>query len=127
MRWSIIVFTFLFGILSLAPNMQGGQFFKISEIVEHYNGHQESADEFKSVLAFIQDHYFENNNSKENKHNLPFKSVVSSVLVMHIQNVSIVPVVEVAETVKLQAHNFGEPNSQNYNKLYSIWNPPQMS
>jgi hypothetical protein len=127
MRFSIIVFACLFGILSFAPNMQGGQFFKISEVVEHYNTHQQSEDGFKSVFAFIQEHYFENNNSKENKHNLPFKSVVSSVLVMHVQNVSIIPVVEKMEILRTHTHCFGEPNNQNFSKLYSIWNPPQMS
>ena len=127
MRVSIIFFTFLFGILSLAPNMQGGQFFKLSEIIEHYNGHQESKDGFNTVLNFVQDHYFSNKNSKENKHNLPFKSVVASVSVMHVQNVSIIPVVEKAEFSLIQSHYFGEPSSRNYSKLYSIWNPPQMA
>lgn len=126
MRLSIIVFAFLFGILSLAPNMQGGQFFKISEVVEHYNEHQGSQDGFKTVFAFIQDHYFENN-TKENKHNLPFKSIVASVFVMHIHNISIVPVVEKDDILTMQAHFFGESSSQNYSKLFSIWNPPQLS
>ena len=127
MRLSVLFFAFLFSILSLAPNMQGGQFFKLSEIVEHYNGHQANDDKFNSVLAFIQDHYFNNNVSKENKHNLPFKSVVSSVLVMHIQNVSIIPIVEKIEFKTSKSHYFGEPSSRNYSKLYSIWNPPQMT
>ena len=127
MRLTVIIFAFLFGILSFAPNMQGGQFFKISEVVEHYNGHQNSKEGFKSVLAFIQDHYFDNNNSKENKHNLPFKSVVSSVLVMHVQNIAIIPVVEKIEILAIHSHCFGEPNNQNFSKLFSIWNPPQMA
>jgi hypothetical protein len=127
MRLGVIFFAFLFGILSLAPNMQGGQFFKISEIVEHYNGHQKSKEGFGSVLSFIQDHYFKNENSKENKHNLPFKSIVASVSVMHVQNISIIPIVEKIEFTPMQSHYFGEPNSRNFSKLYSIWNPPQMS
>lgn len=127
MKPTIIAFTFLFGILSLAPNMQGGQFFKLSKVVEHYKSHQDSEEQFQSFLDFVKDHYFKNHDSKDNECNLPFKSTMASTFVLVIHQVKIEPIHEYLLIVKEEKSFFGEPNSFVQQKSLYIWNPPRVA
>ena len=40
MRTAVLIFTLLFGILSMVPIMQGAQLLKVGESIEHYEQHQ---------------------------------------------------------------------------------------
>jgi hypothetical protein len=126
MKAIIIAFTFLFGILSFAPNMQGGQFFKLSEVAEHYKSHQGSEEQFVSFLDFVKDHYFKNHDTKDNERNLPFKSTVASAFVLVIHQLELEPFHEYLLMVNEEKNFFGEPNSFLQQKSFSIWNPPRV-
>lgn len=127
MRITIIAFTFLFGVLSFAPNMQGGQFFKLSELVNHYETHQDGEERFQSFLAFVKDHYFTNHHTKDNERNLPFKSTVACAFVLVIHQVKLEPIHEYLFIVNEEKSFFGEPNSSVQQKIFSIWNPPRVA
>ncbi len=127
MKATIIAFTFLFGILSFAPNMQGGQFFKLSEVVEHYKAHQDSDEQFKSFMDFVKDHYFTNHDTKDNERHLPFKSSVASAFVLVIHQVKLEPIHEYLFIVNEEKNFFGEPTAFVQQKLFSIWNPPRVA
>jgi hypothetical protein len=127
MKATIIAFTFLFGILSFAPNMQGGQFFKLSEIVEHYESHQDSDEHFQSFIDFVKEHYFTNHNTKDNERNLPFKSTVASAFVLVIHQVKLEPIHEHLFIINEEKNFFGEPTSFVQQKSFSIWNPPRVA
>lgn len=127
MRFAIISFAILFGVLSFAPNMQGGQFFKLSEVIEHYENHQESEDSFSSILSFVKEHYFSNNTTDENERHLPFKSTVVGAFVLVIHQVELQPIHEYLFSLDREKSYFGEPNGHIQNRIISVWNPPQVA
>jgi hypothetical protein len=127
MRFLIIVFAIVFGFLSFAPNMQGGQFFKFNEVIQHFEAHQQSKESFNSFFAFVKNHYFSNHGTKENEKNLPFKTNILNSFVLVIHEVKLVPVNEDLIEVIEQSSCFGEPNGQLSKTSISIWNPPQMA
>ena len=126
MRLTVLLFTLLFGILSLAPNMQGGQFFKISELVEHYEHHQDSGDTFRSFLSFVGDHYFNNHQTSDDEKQMPFKSTVAPVLLLTVHHVELIAV----ELPEFQETQTILPFIQAHGKISgfngSVWNPPKM-
>lgn len=125
MRFTVILFAVLFGILSLAPNMQGGQFFKLSEVVDHYRDHQKSEESFSSFVSFVKDHYFQNHSTNEDERQMPFKSSVVSALVLVVHDCAISPVKEVTLFNEEPENIFGEPHGAPQKQSCSIWNPPR--
>jgi hypothetical protein len=128
MKLFSILFAVLFGVLSLAPNMQGGQFLKLNELVEHYEVHQNSNQPFTSFLSFVKEHYFNNSSSSKDEQNMPFKSTVVTVSVLaHIQvEISIPKFQQSFEPTEIPA-TFGEPSGVIQSVSLSIWNPPKMA
>lgn len=126
MKFTVILFAVLFGILSLAPNMQGGQFFKLSEVVDHYRDHQSSEETFSSFVSFVKDHYFQNHNTNEDERHMPFKSSVVSALVLVVHDCKISPVKEAMPFNEEPENCFGEPHGAPQKQSCSIWNPPRM-
>ena len=125
MKLTVVMFAMLFGILSLAPNMQGGQFFKISELVEHYEEHQQTDKMFSSFLSFVSEHYFNNHKTSDGEEQMPFKSTVASVPVMSFHSVEIT-LVEISMFISLdEAELFGEPHGKINGYSGSIWHPPK--
>jgi hypothetical protein len=127
MRFAIFSFIFIFGILSFAPNMQGGQFFKISEVVEHYQTHQDSDETFSSFFSFVKDHYFSNHRTNENERHMPFKTTAVSAFILVIHHIELQPIHDSLFILDEDKACFGEPNHTIRNKEISIWNPPQLS
>jgi len=127
MRFLIFVFALVFGFLSFAPNMQGGQFFKFNEVLQHFEDHQESKESYTSFLSFVKNHYFSNHGTNDNEKNLPFKTNILSSFVLVIHEVKISPVNESFIELIEQSPCFGEPNGQLSKTSISIWNPPQMA
>ena len=127
MRFAIISFIFIFGILSFAPNMQGGQFFKISEVVDHYQTHQDSDETFGSFFAFVKDHYFSNHHTNDNERHLPFKTTVISAFILVIHNIELQPIHDSFFILDEKKACFGEPNRMIQSNIINIWNPPQLS
>ena len=128
MKLFSILFAVLFGVLSLAPNMQGGQFLKLNELVEHYEAHQKSNQPFTSFLSFVKEHYFNNSRSSRDEQNMPFKSTVVTVSVLaHIQVEISIPLFQQSfEPTEIPA-TFGEPSGIIQKVSLSIWNPPKMA
>ena len=127
MRFLIIVFTIVFGILSFAPNMQGGQFFKFNKVIQHFEDHQKSNESFISFVSFVKNHYFSNHGTKENEKHLPFKTNLLITLVVVMHEVKLVPVNDDPIAVIEHSSCFGEPNGHLAKTSISIWNPPQMA
>lgn len=128
MKLFSILFAILFGVLSLAPNMQGGQFLKLNELVEHYEEHQEGNKPFTSFFSFVKEHYFNNAISSGDEQNMPFKSTVVTVTVLaHIQSEIHIPTFQqLVETIEIPSL-FGEPSDKIVSVSLSIWNPPKMA
>jgi hypothetical protein len=108
--------------------MQGGQFLKLNELVEHYEAHQKSNQPFTSFLSFVKEHYFNNARSSSDEQNMPFKSTVVTVSVLaHIQvEISIPQFQQSFEPTEIPA-TFGEPSGVIQKVSLSIWNPPKMA
>lgn len=127
MKSLTLILVIVFGMLSLAPNMQGAQLLKFSEVVEHYQVHQQSNESFSSFVDFIIDHYFKNRETKKNELELPFKSVVAAPVLITFQKVELQPV-----TLHFRLKSVSKPILHYQSKisqfrLNSIWNPPQIS
>ncbi len=128
MKLVSILFALFFGVLSLAPNMQGGQFLKLNELVEHYEAHQEGHKPFSSFLSFVKDHYFNNSTSSEDENNMPFKSTVLTVTTLaQVQSEISIPKFQLPiETIDISLL-FGEPSDKIISVSLSIWHPPKMA
>ena len=126
MRTAVLLFTLLFGILSMAPNMQGAQLLKVGELIEHYEQHQSSDESFGSFLSFVQDHYFNNLHHGKNERHMPFKSAISGAHILHLQENKIDPICISVEYIEKAPHYFGEPNGSLEDRTISVWNPPRM-
>ena len=126
MRTAVLIFTLVFWMLPMAPNLQGAQLLKFGELIEHYEQHQSSDESFGSFLSFVQDHYFNNLHHGENERHMPFKSVVSGAHVLHLQENKIDPVGISEEYIERSAHYFGEPSGSLEDRIISVWNPPRM-
>lgn len=125
MRTFVIALAVIFGLLSSAPNLQGGQLLNIGNIVVHYKNHQLTGESFSSFVSFLKDHYFENHPTKNNEKHLPFKSSVAGVPILVLQQLQ---ATEITQHVPIRIHQkscFGEPDRIVQNRTISIWNPPQ--
>jgi hypothetical protein len=60
MRLLVIGIAVIFGLISTAPNFQGAQFLKLPEFIQHYSEHQSGPESFSCFLAFVKEHYFNN-------------------------------------------------------------------
>lgn len=127
MRFAIILFVSIFGILSFAPNMQGGQFFKISEILEHYQDHQSGTETFDSFISFLKEHYSGDHDTKENEKQMPFKSVVACSSILVLEDFKITPIFFYCPVAEIEDHCFGEPKGKIQGKSIPVWNPPKLS
>ena len=126
MRTLVIALAVIFGLLSAAPNLQGGQFLNVGKIVEHYNNHQSTDESFSSFISFLKDHYFENHPTKNNEKHLPFKSSVAGVPIIVLQQLAPTEINHHFPIGLNQKSCFGEPNHFVQNRTITIWNPPRM-
>ena len=126
MRTAVLIFTLVFWMLSMAPNLQGAQLLKFGELIEHYEQHQSSNESFGSFLSFVQDHYFNNLHHGKNEGHMPFKSTISGAYVLHIQENKIDSISVSVENIEKASHYFGEPNGSLDDPTISVWNPPRM-
>jgi hypothetical protein len=127
MKTLTFTLAFLFGVLSLAPNMQGAQLFKLTEVVEHFHEHQKSEENFSTFIDFIVDHYFKNRETNKNEQELPFKSVVAAPVLIALEKIEVIPVTFqyfIEPISKPNVHQLSLPTQA---RLNPIWNPPQQS
>ena len=121
----IILFTFYFGVLSAAPNLQGIEFFKLKKIFDHYNQHQNSTEDFSSFSEFLFDHYLKNHSTNENEKDLPFKTVHSTTTLIFTQKPNLIAISDLSEFIILTKPVFGEPNKKSSVNISLVWNPPK--
>lgn len=128
MRVILISWVFLFSILTLAPNLQGAQLFKVGDMLHHYtNHHQENGISFNSFVDFLKEHYSKEVDSKDSEHkNLPFKTINPTAIHLSLNEVKISPVVEFTHVVFSEKVKYAEPQFADSQKLASIWNPPRI-
>ena len=113
-------------ILSLAPNMQGSEYFKVVDLVNHYMNHQSGNDNYKDFISFLDDHYQKDDHHKKEHKHLPFKSgqIQTIMIANHVVDLTIVQEEYSISESKHQPF-FYELKSP---KIHSgsVWNPPQL-
>jgi hypothetical protein len=127
MRTLTLAFVFIFGLLSLAPHLQGAQFFKLGQVIEHYQVHQSSNEHFQSFIDFLSDHYFKNRETHSNEQELPFKSVVSGPVVIAHQKIEVKPITIIWPTDFQNKPIIHPQMTYARTRISTIWNPPQRS
>ena len=128
MKFVVIVLLVLFSLLTLAPNMQGAQYLKVGEMIEHYESdYTPKGLGFASFIDFIKKHYTENVDlSKQEHKNLPFKSYTNTITQLSISEFELKQIVVQRIIVCKEKKYFSEPNSSKNQHLFSIWNPPRI-
>jgi hypothetical protein len=105
--------------------MKGGEYFKVIDLVDHYNTHQSSSYVYTDFMSFLNDHYLKKSHHEREHEDLPFKSQsIQSVVFACFLNTTFIPVLkEYIEFTSSVPSCFTEEFISIYN--CSIWNPPQ--
>lgn len=127
MRSISLVLAIYFGLLSLAPQWLGLEFFKLEALFEHYTQFkQETAQD--SFWSFVQEHYLQQvtDNQKEHRE-LPFKSVQSNALITLFMPVKSPAILLEQGVLDLSRPNIlSAPTSVTINDFFEFWHPPQL-
>ena len=127
MRLLVIGIAVIFGLISTAPNFQGAQFLKLPELIQHYSEHQSGEESFSSFLAFVQDHYFNNDHHGKNEQHMPFKTTgLGGVVALLSERPCDGAVLIYGKFNEKQSIHFGEPHGSLNDYNGSVWNPPQL-
>jgi hypothetical protein len=125
MKVVIVFFTVLFTIVSLAPNMRGVEYFKLTEVIEHYNEHQKSQDSFNSFFSFLKEHYSKNHKSNNDEKNFPFKSLMANSFHLIHQDYQQIEILEFDLSNSSEKVVFNYKSLFYQQNLFAIWNPPK--
>lgn len=127
MRLMSFLFAVYFGLLSLAPQWKGLEFFKLDALMNHYAQYQQEQSQ-KGFLSFLQEHYLQQVNDNQKEHQeLPFKSPSSNVLVSFIMpNSSSHILLEKPTAYFPKQPIFTAPNALDSNDFFECWHPPQL-
>jgi hypothetical protein len=125
MKVVIVFFTVLFTIVSLAPNMRGVEYFKLTEVIEHYNEHQKSQDSFNSFFSFLKEHYSKNHKSNKDEKNFPFKSLMANSFHLIHQDCQQIEILEFDLSNSSEKVVFNYKSLFYQQNLFAIWNPPK--
>ena len=125
MKIVIVFFTVLFTIVSLAPNMRGVEYFKLTEVIEHYNEHQKSQDSFNSFFSFLKEHYSKNHKSNKDEKNFPFKSLMANSFHLIHQDYQQIEILEFDLSNSSEKVVFNYKSLFYRQNLFAIWNPPK--
>jgi hypothetical protein len=128
MRLTSFVITLYFFILSIAPNMQGVQFFNLTNFIDHYQEHL-ARNENSDLLSFVQEHYFNRLTEFEEDHrHLPLKVKIQVATgVMNFEKFDLSPITEVVPVIIESSSKIASKKRSFYNKnVHSIWQPPQI-
>jgi hypothetical protein len=127
MRICSLILAVYFGLLSLAPQWLGLEFFKLDALFEHYAQFQQEKKQ-DSFWSFVQEHYLKQVNDNQQEHReLPFKSVQSNVLITLFMPVKS-PIISLDKApIDLSRQNImSAPPSVNINDFFEFWHPPQL-
>lgn len=127
MRLTSMVLAVYFGLLSLAPDLQGLEFFKVNALLVHFSEFQNGAKD-NSFWSFVEEHYLKESNDNQHEHNqLPFKSTGSTAQITLFMPVSFTRAVFQnlkAESAKQSIHS--APLAVMVNDYFECWHPPQL-
>ena len=127
MRIFSLILAVYFGLLSLAPQWLGLEFFKLDALFEHYaQFKQEKAQD--SFWSFVQEHYLQQVTENHQKHReLPFKSAQSNVLITLVMPAPSTAVSLLNAPKHLSRQNIlSAPTSVSINDFFEFWHPPQL-
>lgn len=127
MRTLSMVLALYFGLLSLAPQWLGLEFFKLDALLEHYAQFQQEKEQ-DGFWSFVQEHYLQQVNDKQQDHReLPFKSVQSNTLVTLFMPVKSPAILLEKSFIDLSRQNIlSAPTSVTINDFFEFWHPPQL-
>ena len=127
MRIFSLILAVYFGLLSLAPQWLGLEFFKLDALFEHYDQFkQEKAQD--SFWSFVQEHYLQQVTENHQEHReLPFKSAQANVLITLVMPTPSTSVSLVNAPIHLSRQNIlSAPTSVSINDFFECWHPPQL-
>jgi hypothetical protein len=125
MKYFTWILTLYIFVLSLAPNLKGGEYFKIYELVEHYVSHQTGEKNYTDFISFINDHYSKNDHHEKEHHELPFKNHTINTVVLAHYAFTPISIPFSALTISERTASYFYQNSFYSKDRGSIWNPPQ--
>lgn len=127
MRFMSLVLAIYFGLLSLAPQWQGLEFFKLDALFDHYAQYQQEK-EANGFLSFVQEHYLQQVTENHQEHReLPFKSAHANTLITLVMPSPTTYVSLVKKTLNLSRQNIlSAPTSVSTNDFFECWHPPQL-
>lgn len=122
-----LVLALYFGLLSLAPQWQGLEFFKLDALFDHYAQYQQEKEN-DGFWSFVKEHYLQQVNDQQQDHReLPFKSVQSNVLITMVMPSSSTSVSLEKTPLHLSRQNIlSAPTSVSINDFFECWHPPQL-
>lgn len=127
MRICNLILALYFGLLSLAPQWLGLEFFKLDALLDHYAQFQQEKEQ-DGFWCFVQEHYLQQVNDKQQEHReLPFKSVQSNTLVTLFMPVKSPAILLEKSFIDLSRQNIlSAPTSVTINDFFEFWHPPQL-
>jgi hypothetical protein len=127
MRICSLVLAVYFGLLSLAPQWLGLEFFKLDALFEHYAQFKQEKEQ-DSFWSFVQEHYLQQVNDHQHEHReLPFKSTCSNATVTLFMPVDSLPVIfEAFNPQLISSPIVTPPTSITINDFFECWHPPQL-
>jgi hypothetical protein len=131
MRIFSLILAVYFGLLSLAPQWLGLEFFKLDALFEHYAQFKQEKEQ-DSFWSFVQEHYLqqvtENHQEHHQEHReLPFKSAQSNVLITLVMPAPSTAVSLLNAPKHLSRQNIlSAPTSVSINDFFEFWHPPQL-
>jgi hypothetical protein len=127
MRICSLILAVYFGLLSLAPQWLGLEFFKLDALLEHYAQFQQEKEQ-DGFWSFVQEHYLQQVNDNQQEHReLPFKSVQSNTLVTLFMPVKSPAILLENNLTDLSRQNIlSAPTSVSINDFFEFWHPPQL-
>lgn len=127
MRICSLILAVYFGLLSLAPQWLGLEFFKLDALLDHYAQFQQEKEQ-DGFWSFVQEHYLQQVNDNQQEHReLPFKSVQSNTLVTLFMPVKSPAILFENNLTDLSRQNIlSAPTSVSINDFFEFWHPPQL-
>jgi hypothetical protein len=105
--------------------MRGVEYFKLTEVIEHYNEHQKSQDSFNSFFSFLKEHYSKNHKSNKDEKNFPFKSLMANSFHLIHQDYQQIEILEFDLSNSSEKVVFNYKSLFYQQNLFAIWNPPK--
>lgn len=127
MRICSLILAVYFGLLSLAPQWLGLEFFKLDALLDHYAQFQQEKEQ-DGFWSFVQEHYLQQVNDNQQEHReLPFKSVQSNTLVTLFMPVKSPAILFENNLTYFSRQNIlSAPTSVSINDFFEFWHPPQL-